>query len=112
MYCYFSFLLSLIIPPEIQIIIQPCATDTKQSDTAAKCATKTRWVNNYICNWNLVSGPIKYHTGQWLIDYDWVRDLMVPMHLVLNWWALCTPYRCMGALLLYWSSRWPPDLYS
>jgi len=43
---------------------------------------------------------------------DWVQDLMVPMHLGLNWWALCAPYRFMGALLLYWSSRWPPDLYS
>jgi hypothetical protein len=22
---------------------------------------------------------------------DWVRDLMVPMHLGLDWWALCAP---------------------
>jgi len=30
----------------------------------------------------------------WLIDwliYDWVRDLTVPMHLGLNWRALCAP---------------------
>jgi len=37
---------------------------------------------------------------------------MVPMHLGLNWRALCGPYQFMGALLLYWSSKGPPDLYS
>jgi hypothetical protein len=47
----------------------------------------------------------------WLIC-DEVRDLTVSMHLGLNWRALCAPYRFMGALLLHWSSRWPPDLYS
>jgi len=35
---------------------------------------------------------------------------MVPMHLGLNWWALCALYQFKGALLLCWSSRWPPRL--
>jgi len=28
--------------------------------------------------------------------YDWVPDLTVPVHLGLNWRALCAPYRFMG----------------
>jgi hypothetical protein len=32
--------------------------------------------------------------------YDWFRDLRVPMHLGLNWRALCAPYQFMGALFL------------
>jgi len=32
---------------------------------------------------------------------DWVRDLMVPMHLGLNWLALRAPYQFKGTLLLY-----------
>jgi len=39
-----------------------------------------------------------------LTDYlisIWVQDLTVPMHLGLNWRALCGPYQFMGALLLY-----------
>ena len=47
----------------------------------------------------------------WLI-YIWVQDLMVPIYLGLNWQALCAPYQFKGALLLCWSSRWPPDLLS
>jgi hypothetical protein len=34
-----------IIPPEIQIHILPYATDTKQSDLAAKCATLMDTIN-------------------------------------------------------------------
>jgi hypothetical protein len=48
--------------------------------------------------------------GDWLTDWlicNWVQDPMVPMHLGLNWRALCVPYQFMGALLLYRSSRWP-----
>jgi len=37
--------------------------------------------------------------NDWLI-YNCVRDLTVPMHPGLNWWALCAPYQYMGALLL------------
>jgi len=47
----------------------------------------------------------------WLIGYDWVRGLMVLTHLGLKWWVLCASHHFMGALLLYKSSRWPPDLY-
>jgi hypothetical protein len=47
----------------------------------------------------------------WLI-YDWIWDLIVLMHLGINWQAPCAPYQSMGALLLCWSSRWLPDLYS
>jgi hypothetical protein len=46
----------------------------------------------------------------WLIC-NWVQDLTVLMHLGLNWLALCAPYQFMGALLLCWNSRWPPDLH-
>jgi hypothetical protein len=35
---------------------------------------------------------------EWLIC-DWVRNLPVPMHLGLNWRALCAPYQFMRALL-------------
>jgi len=42
----------------------------------------------------------------WLI-YIWVKGLMVPIHLSLNWQALCAPYQFKRALLLCWSSRWP-----
>jgi hypothetical protein len=41
----------------------------------------------------------------------WVRDLTVPMRLGFKWQAHCAQYWFMGALLLYWSSRWPPDMY-
>jgi len=56
------------------------------------------------------SGPAVHGTEfqsfqiRWLTDWlicDWVRDRTVPMHLGLNWWVLCVPYRFMGALLLY-----------
>ena len=47
----------------------------------------------------------------WLIC-DWVRDLTVPIHLGLIWRALCNPYRFVGALLLCYSSRRTPHLYS
>ena len=63
--------------------------------------------------------PSKIWTGDPLTDrlIDWligdcVRDLTVPMHLGLSWWALCAPYQFMEAPLLCWSSRWPPYLYS
>jgi hypothetical protein len=36
----------------------------------------------------------------WLIDCEWVWDLTVPLHLGLNYRALCAPYQFMGALLL------------
>jgi len=38
--------------------------------------------------------------NDWLMIYDWVRDLTVPMHLGLNWRALCAPYQFMGVLVL------------
>jgi len=34
------------------------------------------------------------------------------MHLGRSWRALCAPHRIMAALLLCYSARWPPDLYS
>jgi hypothetical protein len=46
----------------------------------------------------------------WLIDWlicDLVRDRNVPILIGLNWRALCVPYKFMGALLLYKSSRGP-----
>jgi len=49
---------------------------------------------------------------QYLIDCYWVQDLTVPIYRGLNKRALCAPHQFMGALLLCWSSRWPPDLYS
>jgi hypothetical protein len=47
-----------------------------------------------------------------LIGWLWVQGLAAPMHLGLYWQALCVPLHFKGALLLYQSSRWPPDLYS
>jgi len=52
---------------------------------------------------------LKIYIFDWLIC-DWVRYLSVPMHLGLSWWTLCATYPFMGALLLFWSSRWPPGL--
>jgi len=49
--------------------------------------------------------------AEWLI-WIWVRALTIPMHLGLSLRALCAPYQFEGALLLCWSSRWPPELYS
>jgi hypothetical protein len=48
----------------------------------------------------------------YLIDWLWVRGITAPMHLGLYWQAFCAPVHFKGTVLLYQSSRWPPDLYS
>ena len=60
---------------------------------------------------NFIFMYVCVRSSDWL-TWDWVQDLTVLMHLGLNWWVPCAPYQFMGALLLYQSSRWPPDLYS
>jgi hypothetical protein len=45
----------------------------------------------------------------WLIDCNWVWGLAAPMHIGLNWQALCAPFRFKEARLPYHSSR-PPRL--
>jgi len=60
-----------------------CSTNLQLSRTSTvRCATWCR------------SGTLGLI--EWLIC-DWDRFLTVLMHLGLNWWALCAPYRFMGA---------------
>ena len=72
----------------------------------------TSWSQHTCHVWCFLFLPKQSWMTDWSIDCDWVRDLTVPMHLGFNWRALCAPYQFVWALLLCWSSRWPPDLYS
>jgi hypothetical protein len=64
------------------------------------------WQLTHCCTWSPWSLTVLCMMLVWLI-YIWVRDLTVPMHLDLNWRALCAPYQFKGALFLCWNSRWP-----
>jgi hypothetical protein len=70
-------------------------------------------INAFKSTGNSGSNPIRAWWWWW---WWWLQrgsgPLLVPMHLGLNNGALCAPYQFMGALLLCWSSRWPPNLYS
>jgi hypothetical protein len=43
------------------------------------------------------------------LDWTWVRDQAIPDAPRPCWQALCAPCQIMGALLLCWSSRYPPS---
>ena len=85
------------------------------NEVSWKVATKKIKRGEKIIQIVIVVKQIMVTWPDWLIDwllYIWVRDLMVLMHLGLNWQALCAPYQFNGALVLCWSSRSPPDLHS
>jgi hypothetical protein len=99
----------------------------------ADCLAVVAWLTQFHCLYTLLSNicsnevqtigvmstvqfrvstyfQARLHYIDWLIC-NWVRGLAALVHLGLNWWALCAPFRFIGALLPSQSSRWPPDLH-
>jgi hypothetical protein len=57
---------------------------------------------------------LNVRSSEWVIDWFAIvfEILRFRCTLGLSWRALCAPYQFMGAPLLWWSSRWPQNLYS